>query len=530
MTTTKPTLGKSALAVAVLVAATLLASQPALAAASSGPTPGSPAYMERDVANMEAAFGRPLSQLEDPAYFPTFWEGALALYAGQAATQAQNPTRPSLTAGSLVPGFSAGDPDRADWAGTRGQEESVVFTAADGAALRASVFAPLPDARDPYTGALLRGPFPGAVIVPGSIQASRDEYDWLAEDLAERGYVVMDFDVQGQGQSETLPHDGGLAGTDPDLPSCNLPTAPSGPGQDTACDGFPSEQDQNFIDSTEAAITFFLSSPSAPYANPDAGTLAVNPYNPVWAMFNHSPDTSTVTPGRTTRLALIGHSTGAVIATYLQGVDPRIETVVALDKLTATPDAISDDQAETGSLPGPVVPKVPALAIQSEYGFEPQPYFEASCSSFEPCPAAPGGSLAPPDLDQAPNPAREEQTGFDTWLAAGVDSMVIVPRASTHLIYTDSPPVLPATIDGMDMASYYVQGWLDNYLKHDPGAGNTLLAPVIHYIGPDQDGRWVMHTFNRDDNLSFYFCSGYEFNLPNGKKFADLDIINDGCG
>jgi hypothetical protein len=528
--TTKLTLGKPALAALVLVAATVLASQPALAAAPSGPTPGSPAYTERDIANMEAAFGRPLSQLEDPAYFPAFWEGALALYAAQAATQAQNPTRPSLTAGSLVPGFSAGNPDRADWAGTRGQEVSVVFTAADGAALRGSIFAPLPGARDPYTGALLRGPFPGAVIVPGSIQASRDEYDWLAEDLAERGYVVMDFDVQGQGQSESLPHDGSLAATDPDLPSCDLPTAPDGPGQDTACDGFPSEQDQNFIDSTEDAITFFLSSPSAPYPDPDAGTLAVNEYNPLWTLFDHSPDTSTVTPGRTTRLALIGHSTGAVIASYLQGVDPRIETVVALDKLTATPDAISDDQAETGSLPGPVLPKVPALAVQSEYGFEPQPYFEAGCSSFEPCPAAPGGTLAPPDLDQAPDPAREEETGFDTWLKAGVDSMVIVPRASTHLIYTDSPPVLPATIDGMDMASYYVQAWLDKYLKHDPGAGNTLLSPLIHYIGPDQDGRWVMQTFNRDDNLSFYFCSGYEFNLPSGKKFADLDITHDGCG
>ncbi len=79
-----------------------------------------------------------------------------------------------------------------------------------------------------------------------------------------------------------------------------------------------------------------------------------------------------------------------MIATYLQGVDPRIETVVALDKLTASADSISDDQAETGSLPGPVVPKVPALALQSEYGFAPQPYFVASCSSFEPCPAAPG--------------------------------------------------------------------------------------------------------------------------------------------
>jgi hypothetical protein len=202
--------------------------------------------------------------------------------------------------------------------------------------------------------------------------------------------------------------------------------------------------------------------------------------------------------------------------------------VVALDKLTASANSISDDQAETGSLPGPVVPKVPALAIQSEYGFAPQPYFEASCSSFEPCPAAPGGTLAV-NLDQAPNPNREEDTGFDIWNADSVDSMLIVPRASTHLIYTDSPPVLPASLNGSAMASYYVQAWLDKYLKHDPNAGEELLSPVIHYIGPSLSGQWVQQTFDRDNNLSFYFCSGFEFNLSGGRKFSDVDLIHDGC-
>jgi hypothetical protein len=38
-----------------------------------------------------------------------------------------------------------------------------------------------------------------------------------------------------------------------------------------------------------------------------------------------------------------------------------------------------------------------------------------------------------------------------------------------------------------------------------------------------------MTTFNRDDNLSFYFCSGYQFNLPGGQTFADPDITHDGC-
>jgi len=492
------------------------------AAVAAGPVPGSPAYIARDVANMEAAFGRPVAQLEDPSYLPEFLAGGAQLFADQLGTQLENPTRPSLTAGSLVPGFAAPDPDRAHWAGVRGQDVPVTFTAGDGASLRGDVFVPLPGARDPYTGAPLRGPYPGVVIVSGSIQASRNEYAWLAEDLAERGYVVLTFDVQGQGQSETLPHEGPA----PDLPDCDL--SDPGPGQVTPCSGVPSEQDQDFVDSTEDAISFFLSTPAAPYRNAHAGSLAVNPYNPMWALVDHSPDTESATPGRTTRLALIGHSTGAVIASYLQGVDPRIETVVALDKLTATPDAIKDDEAETGSLPGPVVPRVPALAIQSEYGFEPQPYFVAGCSSFEPCPAAPGGNVRI-DLDQAPDPNREEDTGFNVWRQAGIDSMVIVPRASTHLIYTDSPPVLPASANGSAMASYYVQAWLAKYLKHQPDAGEELLSPTIRYLGPNQDGEWVLHTFDRNDNLSFYFCSGYDFHLPGGRSFEDVDITDDGC-
>jgi alpha-beta hydrolase superfamily lysophospholipase len=203
------------------------------------------------------------------------------------------------------------------------------------------VFGPLAGGHDPYTGAALKAPYPAVVIVSGSIQSSAEFYLWLAQDLAERGYVVLTFDVQGQGASETLPHQG-------QLPSC--------------CTGVPSEQAANFLDGTEDAIGFFLSA-----SNPLAGLV------------DHSPDRATVTPGRTTRLAIIGHSTGAVTVSYLQGVDQRVETAVALDKLTATPASITEDGALLGSLPGPVRPVVPALALQAEYGFAPQPYWLADC-------------------------------------------------------------------------------------------------------------------------------------------------------
>ena len=50
---------------------------------------------------------------------------------------------------------------------------------------------------------------------------------------------------------------------------------------------------------------------------------------------------------------------------------------------------------------------------------------------------------APPT--QAPDPRREQKTGFDAWRSAGVDTMLVVPRASTHLEYTDIAYVMPAS-------------------------------------------------------------------------------------
>ena len=76
---------------------------------------------------------------------------------------------------------------------------------------------------------------------------------------------------------------------------------------------------------------------------------------------------------------------------------------------------------------------------------------------------------------------RERATGYDAWRKAGVDSMVVVPRASTHLDYTDIPLVLPASRYGQDLSSHYVQAWLDRYLKHQSNdaalTGSTLPLP-----------------------------------------------------
>jgi len=83
---------------------------------------------------------------------------------------------------------------------------------------------------------------PGIVITNGSVQADEQLYWFVAQTLAKDGYVVLTWDPQGQGQSDTF-------GAAPDQ-----------------SEGFPAQSDgRPFYDGTEDAINFFLSNPQHPY-------------------------------------------------------------------------------------------------------------------------------------------------------------------------------------------------------------------------------------------------------------------------
>ncbi|MCW2785348.1 MAG: hypothetical protein JWP74_1865 [Marmoricola sp.] len=456
------------------------------------PQPGTPAYLTRDLANIAASYGRetgPGGQLANPDYLPALVTATTSLYATQLLHQLATPNRPVISAGQLVPGWNIGNPLRAGWNGTRGISQQISFLNRYGALLRGTVYAPKPGARDPYTGATLHGPYPGVVITPGSIQGSEGMYVWLAEDLAERGYVVMTYDVQGQGTSETLPHTTG--GT---LPFCNLFAAPVD-GNMLGCPGVPFQQIANFTTGTEDALDWFLSSGN-PYGN----------------QLDRSPDLQSVTPGRTTRIAIIGHSLGAAAVSEVQGTDPRVEAVVALDKLATN----SGSGSLVGGKDGPAnIPVVPALAIQSEYFLTPVPYV-----------ATGGSGLVPSATPKGPDPMRERRTGFDGWAAKGVDSMLIVPRASTHLEYTDIPYVLPASRYGQDLTSVYVQLWLEKYLKHVDDTAQ-LLGTRFTYLEPRGKGVWAPVSLDRSTGLSFYYCSAYDFH-DGSTELRDPDIAHVG--
>lgn len=469
-------------------------------AAAAGPAPGSPEYLQRDSQNMADAYGRqtaPDGQVRNPAYVEAMPKEHTDVLLTQLAQQLATPTRPALTPGNVFPGWNGGNPLRRGWDGTRGQRIAVSWTNRYGALIRGSVFAPLPGARDPYSGRRLKGPFPGVVITTGSVQGSERMYWWLAQDLAERGYVVLTYDVQGQGTSETFPHENDQVSA---LPFCN-PFAEPLDGESFGCPGVPAQQDSNFIFGTRDALSFFLSTPRKPYRSPSSSDVQVNRFNPLWRLFDRSRDRRTVTRGRTTRVAIVGHSLGASAVSYVQGIDKRVQTVVALDKLSGG----------EGGIPGEndVKPVVPALGIQSEYGFNVQPYWMAHGSSIQPQPGPP---------DQAPDPQREVKTGFATWRKAGVDAMMIVPRASTHLEYTDIAYALPASRYGQALSSVYTQAWLDRYLKHRKRTG--LLATSLRYAEPVEVGRWEPVTLDRASHLSFYFCSAYRFRDPQTRRMV----------
>jgi hypothetical protein len=494
-------------------------------AAADAPKPGTPEYIQRDNQNIADAYGRqtaPDGQFNNPAYTEALVPDSTEMGLRQLAEQAAAVNRLAISPGEFFPGWNEGNPFRRDWAGRRGMMVPVSYTNRYGALIRGDVFAPLPGAKDPYTGKQLGPPYPGVVITTGSVQGSERMYFWLAEDLAERGYEVLTYDVQGQGRSETLPHQGPVDA----VPFCN-PFATPAQDEQSGCPGVPFQQPSNFVYGTEDALDFFTSTPSKPYKNPAGSDQQLNSFNPLWKLWDRSPDKRTVTRGRTTRIAIVGHSLGAFAVSEVQGLDRRVEAVVALDKLSGPGSSFAGTNTAK--------PVVPALGIQSEYGFSVNPYWMSGGSSLQPQPQSPA---------QAPNPQREQLTGFDAWRKAGVDSMLVVPRASTHLEYTDISYALPASRYGQDVASHYTQAWLNRYMKHQgvpapakrsrrghrrrrrPArpAPDPLLATSFKYLEPVGNGKWSPVVLDRAKQLSFYYCSGWAFHDPVTKKLeVNLD-------
>ncbi|MGH2868082.1 MAG: alpha/beta hydrolase [Solirubrobacteraceae bacterium] len=380
----------------------------------------------------------------------------------------------------------AGDIRLNQWASNGyGIVRPVLFTARDGATLSGHVWATV-------AGPAKR---PAVVITNGSVQADEQLYWFVAQTLAKAGYVVLTFDPQGQGQSDTF-------GSSPDQN-----------------EGVPAQSDgRPFYDGTEDAINFMLSTPAHPYAPvPSCGTGTSHAvkqsarvkagldagYNPFWQLLNGSG------------LGLVGHSYGASGVSYIAQWDPRVRAVVALDNLGGPgPQAGaavgngSGGSAKLGEQGCPANPAnrttvpitKPGLGISADYGLPPTP----------------NTSL--------PAPRFKEQES-QVYSQSGVDSGEIVIRGGSHLDFSFIPnQAFGASLRGPDITDWYTTAWFDKYLKHDPSADARLGTerwrsdPVEAGVDPNRDG----------NAFSFYFYSRLDFGLAGGGRF-DCEDLRVGC-
>ncbi len=371
-----------------------------------------------------------------------------------------------------------------------GMREPVLFTARSGATISGNVWA----TKD---GPARR---PAVVITTGSVQAPETLYWGTAATLAKHGYVVLTYDVQGQGRSDTL-----------------------GVGPDSA-EGVPSQAGQPFFDGTEDALDFLLSTPGAKYeprascgnANGGVGTSHADKQDRrvaagLNAAFNPLHDL--VDPGR---VGIAGHSLGAAAVSYVGQLDDRVDAIVAWDNLS---DSSQPSSGPVGSHPGcpsgssprpDTVPLTkPALGFTNDYGITPTP------NTGDPDPAV----------------ASEGERGYE---AAGVDSMQVVIRGGTHEEYAfiagETVPVLGlATYRGMDLQTWYSVAWMDRYVgcqkaRCRADAERRLLSDRWRN---DDAGEAV--DANGDANLfSFYSPSRYALTTTNGTRVTCEDMRT-GC-
>lgn len=385
----------------------------------------------------------------------------------------------------------AGDVRFYDWAeDTDGIRKPVLFTARSGATLSGNVWAT-------RNGPARR---PAVVITTGSVQAPETLYWGTAAMLARNGYVVLTYDVQGQGRSDTF-----------------------GAGPDSQ-ESVPSQAGQPFFDGPEDALDFMLSSPGDRYdPRPSCGNAAGGvgtdhsnkhnrrvrdgfnaPFNPLHRLIDRS------------RVGITGHSLGAAGVSYVGQLDRRVDAIVAWDNLGDVSDpegsrfGVPDCPSKSSRRPETLKLTKPALGFSNDYGITPTPN------------------------TSDPDPQRANQ-GFLGYKGAGVDSMQINIRGGTHEEYAFIPgqtvPILGlATYRGMDLQSWYTRAWLDRFVKCADAAAckrraeKRLLTDRWRSDGPGK------RVDTRDDGnlFSFYLRSRYAFDTVDGRR-ARCPDMRKGC-
>jgi dienelactone hydrolase len=413
-----------------------------------------------------------------PGYQTKLREVSIQNRASAMAQQAADPER-NFLAQLCATGEDgcAGDVRLYDWqAKGYGIVQKVLFTARSGATLSGHVWAT-------KAGPAKR---PGVVITNGSVQAPEQLYWFVAQTLAKRGYVVLTWDAQNQGQSDSQ-------GEAPDQN-----------------EGFPAQADgRPFFDGTQDALDFFFSTASKPFVprkSCESGTshapkqnrrvkAGLNAgYNPFWRLLDAS------------RVGIAGHSFGAAGVSYIGQFDPRVDAIVAWDNLGGSDP--NGSSGRTSEEPCPADPSQraakpltkPALGMSADYFIPPMP--KAS----------------------DPDPLDKSTQSFK-YSKAGVDTGELIIRGGTHYDFDWIPnPGFTATLRGADMIAWYTNAWFDKYVKRDASADKRLLtnrwradAPEAK-VDPHGDGNM----------FSWYYRSRLDIGLSGGGRFKCEDM-RPGC-
>jgi dienelactone hydrolase len=375
--------------------------------------------------------------------------------ADRTAMLAADPERrpdPSFCTGGIL---CVGDPRLYDWAATGGIVEPVLFTARDGATLSGHLWAT-------RSGPAKR---PGVLIVNGSIIGIEEVYWWAAQTLAKAGYVVMTFDVQGEGKSDQF-------GEAPDEGESKFAGSPP------IGDGGP------FYDGGQDALDFMVSTPARPYRPRPSRTSGTShaakqsrrvaaglnaAYNPMSAMLD------------ATRLGITGHSYGAIGASYLAQYDGRLDAVVGWDALCFPRNA---RQSEVDALLTPhpggpatlaTIPLPNAAVSLSRDCFGAPSGYPNDVTPRSPALSLTGDYVLPSQYGDRPDREYKAAASSD-YSRAGVDSGAIVIRGASHVDWAWYAGAPVATLRGLDIGTWYMAAWFDKYLKDDPTADARLLS------------------------------------------------------
>jgi dienelactone hydrolase len=427
------------------------------------------------------------------------------------AMQAKDPERQFV--GDLCWNMSdgcAGDVRLYDWGPNGyGIVQPVLFTARNGATLSGRIWAT-------KAGPAER---PGIVITNGSVQADEPLYWFAAQTLAKAGYVVMTWDPQGQGQSDTRGE------------------APDGD------EGFPAQSDgRPFFDGTQDALDFFFSTPSRPYVPQSSCSTGTSHapkqarrvkaglnagFNPYWQRFDHK------------RVGLAGHSYGAAGVSYIGQLDKRVDAIVAWDNLSQPSPGKDGQNFPPGEKGCPAHPEqrvdltkmpgkgaAPALGMSADYFLPPTPN-----TSEPPSPQHCDQVLAEYEQHGTP-PSRDDGTGCKSLASKGyshrgIDTGEIVIRGGSHLDFSFIPNhAFGASLRGADETAWYTTAWFDKYVKGDRSADERLLTNRWRHdkqegaVDPDHDANM----------MSFYHPSRLAFHLTSGKRYVNEDLRSKASG